>query len=115
MHELPERDWKTLRKMKGELLEELAERVTRRSAEILESELGSALDRYRILYRHLEESDGIIADCFDDWRRSTLMKRILSMRQHGLLTDKRMELLSEEGREQVRSVEAMLKQLARSG
>ncbi|MDA3873509.1 MAG: hypothetical protein PF795_06080 [Kiritimatiellae bacterium] len=103
--ELPERDWKTMRKMKGGLLEELAERITRRSREILDSEPGSELDRYRMLYRHLEESDKIIAQCFDDWRRSTLPIRLFSLRRHGLLPDERMEQLSEEVQERLRHAE----------
>lgn len=97
-----------MRKMHDELLERLADRINRRSREILAAEGGRAIDLYRKLYGHIEASDRVIAECFDDWRRSTLIYRVLSLRRHGLLTDGDLDRLSEEGRETIRELEKPL-------
>ena len=106
MSELPERDWKSMRKMCDELLERLAKRINRRSREILEAGDGKAIDVYRELYAHIDASDRVIAECFDDWRRSTLMLRVLALRRHGLLTDTDLDRLSDQGRETIHRLEA---------
>ena len=113
MDSLQERDWKTMRRMKDELLERLAERINRRSLEILESGEGSEISRHRELYKYIDESDGVIAECFDDWRRSTLLYRVLAMRRHGLLTDEDLEQFSDVGQDAVRRSEAIFDTLNR--
>ncbi len=92
----PERDWKYMRKVKKDLLATLYEQVNGQAMDILKSEANSERERYGRLYRHVEESDDIVADCFDDWRRSTLLMKLVALQRHGLLTSDHMQHLSEE-------------------
>jgi hypothetical protein len=104
-----EGDWKYLRKISDELLSTLCARINHRSAEILSSTEEGEHARYLKLYRHIEESDRIIGFCFNDWRRSTLFQRAVSLRRQGLLTDAHVSRLSPGGQEAVRNANELLK------
>lgn len=102
-----ERDWKYLRSIQDEMLNELCSRILTEVAEIAGAG-GTPHQRYRALYRHLQKSDDIIADCFDDWRRSTINVRILNLRHHRLLKDEHVTRMSGEAQEWLRRMEAEL-------
>lgn len=65
-----ESDWKAFRKYKDEMLEALVERINQKSISILRSPEKTHLDRYHELFKHVRDSDHLVAACFDDWRRS---------------------------------------------
>jgi hypothetical protein len=96
---IPEKDWKYLRSIEAELLSDLCRKINQSAAEILCSEYGSEHEKYLTLYKHVEASDGIIADCFDDWRRSTLWLKLPLLRRHNLLMAEHIINLSEASRE----------------
>ncbi len=93
---VPERDWKYMKKVKEHVLATLCEQINGRAIDILKSEANSEHERYGRLYRHVEESDDIVSNCFDDWRRSTLLMKLFALHRHGLLTSDHMQHLSEE-------------------
>ncbi len=93
---IPERDWKFMRKIKDDLIASLCERINKQSIAILNKDHGSEHEKCRQLYKHVRHSDNIIADCFDDWRRSYLMMKLVALQKHDLLTQKHFEQLSEE-------------------
>ena len=96
---IPERDWKYLRRIQKEMLSELYLRINREASEILKAKEESEGEKYHNLYRHIEDSDEIIANCFDDWRRSNIGFKLLFLLHHNLLTDDRIKGLSEGGAE----------------
>ena len=98
---IPEKDWKYLRSIEAELLSELCRRINQGAVEIVRSKSGSEHEKYLKLYRHIEASDRIIADCFNDWRRSNLWLKLPLLRRHKLLTDERISNLSDETRERL--------------
>jgi len=98
---IPERDWKSLRSIEKELLAELCGRINRKALEILQAPEVGEHERYLLLYRHIEKSDKIVADCFNDWRRSTVMLKLLLLRKHKLLSTEMTAKLSEETRERL--------------
>jgi len=100
----PERDWKYMRKVQEDLLATLCERVNGQAMDILKSEANSEHEKYGHLYRHVKESDDIVADCFDDWRRSTLLMKLLALQRHGLLTSDHMQHLSGETQERLKAL-----------
>jgi hypothetical protein len=104
--QIPERDWKYMRNNQEDLLNTLADRINRRALAILSEETISAHKRYLKLYRHIIKSDKIVADCFNDWRRSNLILKLLQLRRHSLLTDKYLENLSEPTR---KTIEALMR------
>ena len=97
-HELPERDWKYLRSIQKDLLDELCWRVNQKAAAIVSSKTETDHDKYLKLFKHIEASDRIIAECFDDWSRSKLWLRLISLRNHKLLSEEQIANLSEECR-----------------
>jgi len=99
---IPERDWKYMRRLKDDLLARLFRQINSQSLEILKQADVSDREKYRTLYAHIRDSDKIVADCFDDWRRSTLMEKVFLLCYHGLLEEDIQEL-SEETQERVRA------------
>ena len=102
---IPERDWKYIKKVKAELLSALCKQINGQAMDILKSEANSEHERYGRLYRHVQDSDGIVADCFDDWRRSTLIMKLIALQGHGLLTSDHMQNLSGETQKRLRALE----------
>jgi len=96
MGTIPERDWKFLRSIQEELLATLCGRINRKSAEILRDARRSETEKYRELYQHVRDSDRIVADCFDDWRRSNLWLKLGQLCKHELLTPDHLTRLSED-------------------
>jgi len=96
---ISEKDWKYLRSIEAELLSGLCRKINQGAADILRSKAGSEHDKYLKLYKHIEASDRIIADCFNDWSRSNLWFKLPLLRMHNLLTDEQINHLSDESRE----------------
>ena len=103
----PECDWKYMKKVKEELLAVLCKQINGQAMDILKSEANSERERYGRLYQHVQNSDGIVADCFDDWRRSTLLMKLAALQQHGLLTSDHMQHLSEETQKRLKALEGI--------
>ena len=104
---IPERDWKYIKKVKEELLSALCKQINGQAMDILKSEANSEHERYGRLYRHVQDSDGIVADCFDDWRRSTLLMKLVALQRHGLLTSDHIQHLSEETQKRLKALEGL--------
>lgn len=102
---IKERDWKYLRSIRDEMLHTLCARINRKAAEIVAAEGSSPHKQYLKLYRHIEESDDIIADCFNDWRRSNVSAKIMFLRRHGLLRNEYVQNLSKGAQEWLIKVE----------
>ena len=93
---LPERDWKCMKRLRDELLDSLCKRINDQAAEILNGPEASGYKKYLKLFEHIQASDRIVAQCFDDWRRSTLFVRIHALQCNGVLEEKHIRLLSDE-------------------
>jgi len=92
---IPEADWKYLRKIQPEMLSSLCARINRQARALLESQAESEHEKYRKLCQHVKDSGRILADCFDDWRRSNIWLKILVLRKEGLLTDEHLIHMSD--------------------
>ena len=99
---IPERDWKYMRSIHDEIIAVLCERINRQSEAILEQGRDTPHKTYLDLYRHIQESDDIIARCFNDWRRSTLQMKLSALHEHGLLTEAHIQKLSPEAQESLK-------------
>jgi len=96
---LQEKDWKTMRSIKDELLQELCSRINQQSSQILNDTAKTSHQRYGDLYDHVKDSDRIVADCFDGWSRSRLNMKISFLRHHKLLTDEHVKHFSDSAQE----------------
>jgi hypothetical protein len=106
---LKERDWKYLRSLHDEMLGRLCAVINKGAAALATEQGASAHDLYLKLYRYIHDSDNIVGECFNDWRRSTLSTKILSLRRHGLLTNKHVLGLSPDAQQWLKTVEDLLK------
>ena len=91
---IPEHDWKYMKKIKDDLLAILCQRINRRSVVILNEDKGSEYEKYLKHYEHVKNSDRIVAECFNDWRRSTLILKLIALQHHELMTEEQVEQLS---------------------
>ena len=96
MNGVPETDWKYLRSVKGELLEALCKRINDEALRIITDPSFSQHDKFLHLFNHLGEKNEVIANCFDDWRRSNILSKLLLLREQQLLTDEHVSRLSAE-------------------
>lgn len=99
-----ERDWKYMRKIQGELLNTLYEQINQRAKELLTQGSGTPRETYVNVYRHLRDSDNLLAHCFDDWRRSNLLRKLARLREYGLLTEAHIQMLSPVAQKQLNAI-----------
>ena len=107
MRSTPEHDWKYMRSVHDALLAALCARINTQSASILAELAGSEHEKYLSLYRHIQDSDKIIADCFNDLRRSNLMMKLNALQYHGILKDEHISQLSSETQERLQALKEL--------
>ena len=106
---IPERDWKYLRKIQPKMLSALCARINRQAMALLQSHALSEHEKYQRLYKHVRDSDRVVADCFDDWRRSNIWLKIASLCHEDLLTDEHLGHMSDETRELLEKIQSRAK------
>ncbi|MDA3790205.1 MAG: hypothetical protein PF503_17150 [Desulfobacula sp.] len=78
-----------------DMLSTLFGRINEQSKDILNDQSASEQEKYLKLYDHIKKSDKIIADCFNDWRRSNIWLKIQFLRKYDLLTDAHLDQMSD--------------------
>lgn len=104
---IPEHDWKYMKKLKPELLDVLCARINSQSQQILADTGIGDYKKFLNLFDHINESNSIVAECFDDWRRSTLFFRLLALLHHDLLTHEHILNLSEDIQQKILAIEKL--------
>ena len=102
MKSIPERDWKYLSSVKGDMLETLCERINDEVCRIVADQASSQHERFLRLHGHLIKGDEVVARCFDDWRRSNILEKLVALYRHRLLTNEHLARLSRETWEMLR-------------
>ncbi|HLP62719.1 MAG TPA: hypothetical protein VK186_28025 [Candidatus Deferrimicrobium sp.] len=59
---------------------------------------------FMALYKHYQQKDNLIADCFDDYRRSTAIYKILHLLNNEIITEAEFEGFSSETKAIVRNI-----------
>ena len=79
MNDLNESDWKYLRNLKKTLLDRLFNRILDdiQAESNPEKRQSDVHQQYCKVYALVENQDKMVADCFDDWRRSNAIFKIL--------------------------------------
>jgi hypothetical protein len=98
---IAEKDWKYLRSIEKELLSELCRTINQKATEIVHSGAGSEYDKYLLLFKHIKYSDAIVAECFDDWRRSNLLFKLPLLHRQKILRNEHILNLTAETRERL--------------
>lgn len=101
MSSVPEKDWKTFRKLKDELLSSACERVFQRVNDLSASRTGRVHKAYLELYSLIQKENLAIEEMFDDLRRSNALLKLSALRRHGILTDEHMIKFTDETRNRI--------------
>jgi hypothetical protein len=104
MDAIPERDWQYLRRVQGQLLEALCSRINGEASRIMADHSLSQHEKFLQLYTHVVGQNVVVADCFDDWRRSNIFLKLLLLREHRLMTDEHLSKLSAETQRRLNTV-----------
>ena len=99
--DMPERDWKHLRRLKPAALDRFCDQVLQEVVKIATAAEPSSHQRYLNLYKFIHQRDKVLADGFDDHRRSTAPWKIAAIYRLGLLTDEEFAGFSDETRDHV--------------
>jgi hypothetical protein len=100
INEIKESDWKYLKKLKPILLERACANINKEAQLILENKENR--DQYQVyleLYDHFQKKDDMIADCFDDYRRSTAKRKILRLVDYGIMSEDELQGFSDDTKE----------------
>ena len=104
MDAIPERDWQYLRRVQGQLLEALCDRINGEASRIMANHYLKEHEKFLQLYAHVVTQNAVVADCFDDWRRSNIFLKLLLLRENRLLTDEHLSKLSAETQRRLNTV-----------
>jgi len=105
MRDINETDWKVLRRVHPLALERFCERVLTEVDRVSRDSARSCHERYREIFKIVQERDREIARIFDNPRRSQALTMLAQMRREGLLTEEEFSSLSAEARD---AIEMML-------
>ena len=96
MVEPMEHDWKHMKKIHDSLLDRLCARINSQAKAIIDDRSSPDHKKYQALYKHIHDADGIIARCFNDWRRSSILMRIVAIKHENLFTPEEFDGLSKD-------------------
>jgi hypothetical protein len=102
---IKESDWKYLKKLKPILLERACAQINKEAQTMLEN--GVDHDQHELyikMYKHYDKKDDLIAECFNDYRRSKAKFRILSLVRHGIMSDDELQGFSDDTKRFVSSM-----------
>ena len=96
-----EKDWKILRGVREKALNRLCSRILNELEKMyhLEKSSNAPHSAYINVYRFIQERDKVVADLFNDWRRTTVFIVVSGWLREGLLTRLEFNKLSEETKE----------------
>lgn len=103
--DIKESDWKYLRNLKQFLLERACSGINQETKLVLNNVNGlSQYEVYISLYEHIEKKDKIIADCFNDYKRSKAIEIVLNLLRYELITDEEIQGFSDETKEIINKI-----------
>lgn len=83
MQHILESDWKVFRQVHTAALARYCERVLAEVARLAGDTSIESHDRYLQVYKLIHERDKLLANAFNDFRRSTAELQLLIMKRHG--------------------------------
>jgi hypothetical protein len=104
MKEIPESDWRYLSIIKDKMLATLCNRINASASLICTDRKLSEYEKFLSLLEHTNEGNQRVARCFDDWRRLTVIMKLLALQEERLLTDEYISGLSAETRQRLKEL-----------
>ena len=100
--DLPESDWKIVRKLHELALERFCQRVLADIERIVSVTSQKAHTRYLDIFKIIEEQDKEIEWIFNDLSRSNAMEHLFAIQTRGLLSEEEFSRLSQETRDKIK-------------
>ena len=94
MENLPESDWEVFKENRDAMFEVLCARINGKASRIL-TQKGTQHEKYFKLNKHIRKSDKIIEKCFNDFDRSTLSTKLITLGKEGVIKERYLELFSQ--------------------
>ena len=105
MHDhIPEADWITVRDISRLALDRLCQRVLDEITAIANDPDKGAHAKYGEIYRLIQDRDKIIADAFDDLKRSNALFKIATMKRLGVISNDELARFSQDTLDRVAKV-----------
>jgi hypothetical protein len=101
MSSVSEKDWKMLINIQKRLLNSACEIIFQRIEQISSNRKGREHESYLELWKIINKEDDVIAEMFDDLRRSNAVWKIAALKHYGVLTDDQLALFSQETQDNV--------------
>jgi len=96
MRQFPEKDWKVIRKLKDQLLQDFCDDTLNQLKPIINNQENGSHKAYLKLWKVLNKKDDELANMFNDLRRSTAYFKLAAWRNSGILADRDFKRFSEE-------------------
>jgi len=100
--QISESDWRQFKKVHQESLDLFRQKILDELGAVARSAEGTAHERYLRAYTLLMDRNKEMAHAFDDFRRSTAIMQLATMREMGLLTDELLSRFSEQTQQTIR-------------
>jgi len=104
MKPIAEKDWKLLRAMKDEKLNQACGEILRKIESEITGNENENHKSYLKVWDLVNSSDREIAEMFNDLRRSNAVLKLASWMRNGLLTEKEVNEFSEETRSTIEAI-----------
>ena len=104
MRNIPEKDWKKMRSIKGNVLNIACERILEKVKRIIENKENNNHEAYLKLWEIMRSEDDEIAIMFDDLKRSNARIKLAAWKRNNLISDDDLKEFSEETQEYVNMI-----------
>ena len=91
---IPEPDWRVFKEVRAVALDRFCHRILNECRTLCDDHAVPAYKRYLKLYELIHERDEEIERAFDDFRRTTAITCLITMRQLGLMTQAELDRFS---------------------
>lgn len=95
-NDIRESDWKLFKEVRAAALERFCEGILAEVADLAGDQSKGSHERYLLVYGLIKERDALIADAFNDLRRSTMLRQLGFMWSLELVTDEEFARFSPE-------------------
>lgn len=111
MSNIPEKDWKYLRKIQNDLLNKACNKIFFEIDSLLKERKANDHGTYLRLWDILRKKDRELSEMFDDLKRSNALLKITNMLDYGVLTEEQLMNFSNSTREKVHGLFELRKEL----
>ncbi len=96
MRQIPEKDWKKIRKLKDQLLQKFCDRALDKLKSVIDSRDQGSHKAYLELWKVLNVEDDELALMFNDLKRSTAFYKLAAWKKSSLLSEEDFSQFSNE-------------------